>query len=269
MKNLAASVEKYYSDWTGFEAVIENLKRKGIDLATVRAQDLYAYDQAHAGGIAATAKLAQRAAINPGATVIDVGCGIGGTARYLHAEFSCRVLGIDLTPARLRAGMELNRLVGFQGIDLLAAQADALPFPASFADMVLTQHLTMNLPDHRSFVRECARVLKPGGRLAVHEWFLARSGSASSPLLYPLPWAPNPTLNHAVSSSEFLSMLHDECFIEVAEDVTAAMVARLEKDVQALTSHGASEQRLAAHRNLIKAATDGVLHCLMITAERQ
>lgn len=269
MKDLAASVEKHYSAWTGFEAIMENLKRKGIDLARVRARDLYPYDQSHAGGIEATAMLAQRAGIQRDMVVVDIGCGIGGAARYLRTEFACRVLGIDLTPARLRAALELNRMVGLaEGIDLLAALADAMPFPSEFADVMWTQHVTMNLPQHRSFVRECWRVLKPSGRLAFHEWFLTRPGPPSSPLSYPLPWAPNPALNHAVSSEEFLGILRDEHFIPAAEDVTVAMIARLRKDVQALTARGAPAQRLAAHENLVKAASDGLLHCLMIRGAR-
>ena len=267
MKELAASVEKHYSQRPGLEAVLENLKRKGIDLEKVRAQDLYPYDQSHAGGIAATAQLAQRAGIQPHSSVVDVGCGTGGAARYLHAEFSCQVVGIDLTLARLRAGMDFNRLIGATNqIHLLAAQADALPLPSSFADVVWTQHVTMNIPDHATFVRECARVLKPAGRLACHEWFLSRPGIAPPSLPFPLPWAPNPSLNHAVSSEEFLQILREQNFHPSAEDVTAAMLASLAKDVRTLSSHGAPAERVAAGENLVRAATDGLFHCLMITA---
>ncbi len=270
MKGFAESVEKHYSEWTGYESLIENLKRKGIDLTRVRPQDLYPYDQSHAGGIEATAKLAERAGIAAHTCVVDIGCGIGGAARFLHAEFSCRVLGVDLTPARLRVGMELNRLVGFsRGIDLLAAQADALPLPFHFAGVVWTQHLTMNLPDPRSFIRECARVLNPSGRMACHEWFLTRPGVPSPALPFPLPWAPNPALNPAIPSDEFLAVLREEHFAPAAEDVTAAMVARLRKDIQALSSRGGAAKRVAAQENLVKAANDGLLHCLMITARKK
>jgi ubiquinone/menaquinone biosynthesis C-methylase UbiE len=269
MKDLAASVEKHYSERPGLEAILENLKRKGIDLERVRAQDLYPYDQSHAGGIAATALLAQRAGIRPQCSVVDVGCGTGGAARYLHAKFSCRVVGIDLTVARLRTGLDLNRLIGAtNGICLLAAQADALPLPSCFADVVWTQHVTMNLPDQEGFIRECARVLKPSGRLACHEWFLSLPASAHSPLPYPLPWAPDPSLNHAVSSEEFLRILREQNFVPAAEDVTAAMVDSLGKDVRALSARGASPERVAAGENLVRAASNGLFRCLMITASR-
>jgi len=269
MKDLPISVQEHYSVRPGLEAILDNLKRKGVDLDKVRAQDLYPYDQSHAGGIAATAQLAQRAGIERQSTVVDVGCGTGGAARYLHAEFSCRVVGIDLTLARVRSGLDLNRLIGVTGeIHLLAARGDALPVPDHFADLVWTQHVTMNLPDHSSFIRECRRVLKPSGRLACHEWFLSHPGSAPSALPYPLPWAPNPSLNHAVYSGEFLRILREQNFVPTAEDVTAAMLASLAKDVRALSSRGAPTARVVAGENLVRAATDGLFHCLMITASR-
>lgn len=264
MQELAASIEKHYSRFPGVEAVLENLKRKGVDLNRVRPEDLYPYDQSHAGGIQATARLAELAGIQPGSRVVDVGCGAAGAARYLHSQFSCRVIGIELTLSRLRVGLQLNRLVGATGVHLIAARAEAMPLPSHSADMVWTQHVTMNLPDHASFLRECVRVLQPAGRIACHEWFLVRSG-APPELHFPLPWAPEPGLNHTMASGEFLELLRIHGFTPEWEDVTEAMVARLRKDNQALAARGGSAQRIAAHENLMRAATGGVLHCLMVT----
>ena len=270
MKEFTAYLQKHYSRGPNTETILDNLRRKGLDLARVRPQDLYPYDQSHAGGINSTRMLAGRAGIEPHSCVVDSGCGIGGAARFLHTEFSCRVFGFDLSLTRLRTAIDLTRLVSgkeekAERIHFLASQADSLPLPSHFADVVWTQHLIMNLPDLPGFLRESARVLKPSGQLACHEWFLNRPVES----FVPLPWASNSSLNHAVSSDEFLQMLRDHDFVPKAKDVTAAMKDALRKDVQALAARGSAHERAAAIQNLLRAANDGTFSCLMITARKK
>ena len=265
MKNLPASIEAHYSRGPSFEFIVENLQRKGIPRDRVRAADLYAYDQLHAGGIEATRMLAARGGIGGGSIVVDVGCGNGGSARYLHCELSCRVFGLELTVARLRTAHLLNQLSGnARGIHLAAASAEALPFLSGFADVVWTQHVTMNLPDHAAFFRECSRVLKPSGRYVCHEWFQNNSGELS----FPLPWAPVAALNHAAPAEQFLHWLHEAGFAPEAEDVTEAMCPALERDAHSLERAGGASERVTAIGNLVQAASDGMLCCLMITASQ-
>ena len=145
------------------------------------------------------------------------------------------------------------------------AQADSLPLSSNFADVVWTQHLTMNLPDPRGFLRECARVLRPTGRLALHEWFVSRPGA----LPFPLPWAANSSLSFVLPSEQFLELLRAQNFSPQYEDVTPAMVDWLQKDIQALTSRNGPAERIAALGNLARAATDGLLCCRMVIATRQ
>ncbi|MBI4442301.1 MAG: methyltransferase domain-containing protein [Acidobacteria bacterium] len=265
MKNLPASIEAHYSRGPSIEFILENLQRKGIPRDRVCAADLYAYDQLHAGGIEATRRLAAHGGIRSGSIVVDVGCGNGGAARYLHYELACRVFGLELTAARLRTAHLLNQLSGnTPGIHLAAASADALPFLDGFADVVWTQHVTMNLPDHAAFLSECWRVLKPSGRYVCHEWFRNRSGE----LPFPVPWAPEPALNHTALADQFLHWLHKAGFASTAEDVTQTMCQALERDIHSLKSAGGADERVAAIGNLVHAASDGRLCCLMITSGR-
>src|SRR3972149_7555513 len=100
MSDLSIAVQQHYSTRPVLPLIREQLRRKGIPDERVRPEDLYAYDQSHAGGIAATRMLAERAAIEPNSLAIDIGCGFGSASRLVHSERSCRVVGLDLTPSR-------------------------------------------------------------------------------------------------------------------------------------------------------------------------
>jgi SAM-dependent methyltransferase len=60
-------------------------------------QQLGSLDQFHTRGLAATAELAKLAGITADMSVLDVGSGVGGPARFLAATYGCRVTGVDLS----------------------------------------------------------------------------------------------------------------------------------------------------------------------------
>ncbi len=121
-------------------------------------------------------QLAQRAAIPRGATVLDIGCGVGGSALWLADQYGCQVTG--LTISRVQAGMAarkakargLDSRVRFEVKDANRWQ----PEPASF-DAVWIMESSEHFPDKKHFFERCAIALKPGGTLAVCAW-LRRDG---------------------------------------------------------------------------------------------
>lgn len=142
-------------------------------------------DQFHTRGILATTELADAAELAPSMRVLDLGCGIGGPARYLAATFGCRVTGIDLSPGfvaaatYLTARCELSDRVNFQIGDALH-----LPFEGAAFDTVFLQHVAMNIEDRAALYAEVNRVLTPKGRFVIHDLVL-RDGD----VVYPVPWA--------------------------------------------------------------------------------
>ena len=162
--------------------------------------------------------------------------------------------------------MQLTRLVRFHsGVNFVVGSALSLPIASSIADIVWTQHVTMNLPDHGALVSECARVLKRTGRLASHEWLLRTPGA----LPFPLPWAPTPELNHAIELIRFLTLLRENEFEPEAQDVSELMSAALAEDSKRLEQQNHPLERISALQNLVCAARDGRLGCFMIVARRR
>lgn len=148
-------------------------------------QQLAGLDQFHTRGLAATADLARLAGITAEMSVLDVGSGIGGPARFLAASHGCRVTGIDLSEPFVEAARYLTGRSGQGGqVAFQAGSALNLPFGEGAFDVVLLQHVAMNIADRAQLYREIRRVLKPGGRFATYDVVL-KGGEPH----YPVPWA--------------------------------------------------------------------------------
>jgi sarcosine/dimethylglycine N-methyltransferase len=158
-------------------------------------QQLGTLDQFHTRGLAATAELAKLAGITPDMLVLDVGSGVGGPARFLAATYGCRVTGVDLSPPFVEAARYLTERTGQSGqVSFQTASALELPFEDAQFNVVLLQHVAMNISDRTRLYREIRRVLKSAGRLATFDVVL-NSGEPH----YPLPWARTPATSFLVT----------------------------------------------------------------------
>lgn len=160
------------------------------------AQQLGALDQFHTRGLAATAELAELTGIDADMSVLDVGAGIGGPARFLAATCGCRVTGIDLSDPFVDAARYLTeRTRQSEKVSFHAASALDLPFDDGRFDVVVLQHVAMNISDRAQLYREMRRVLKPGGRFATFDVVL----NSSEPH-YPVPWARTPATSFLLTA---------------------------------------------------------------------
>ena len=90
-------VERHYSRGDLFQEITDALVAEGVDLTNLKPEDLDPVEHFHGRGLAATADLAASLAPAPEHEILDIGCGIGGPARYFARTFGCRMVGIDLT----------------------------------------------------------------------------------------------------------------------------------------------------------------------------
>jgi len=218
-------------------------------------------DHFHGKGVVATEELA--ALLKPKASdhLLDIGCGIGGPARWIAAKCGCRVTGVDLTVEFCEATRQLNSLTGLADrVQILHGSALSLPVPDSDFDHASSQAVLMNVSDKRGVFREALRVLRPGGSLALS---LAGAGSAGEPC-YPLPWATTPDISFLTTPDELRGDLLAAGFQVVAlRDASAEVAAafapilkRLETEglpplgEHVVTGEGAKEWRINAMRSL-------------------
>jgi SAM-dependent methyltransferase len=144
--NTAAKVRDHYRA-TGLldrlRPALESLAPEGQPL---HVSQLAPFDQFHLRGILATSELARAARIEASSSVLDVGCGIGGPARYLAATFACKVTGVDLSPAFVEAATYLTARCGLsERVTFRTGDALHLPFEDGGFDTVFLQHVAMNI----------------------------------------------------------------------------------------------------------------------------
>ena len=115
-------------------------------------------------------------AVRPGNSVLDVGCGVGGSSIHLARRFGCRVTGITLSPVQ-RAWAACS--ARWQGVaaraEFRCADAERVSLPAGGYDVVWSIECTEHLFDKPAFFRRAAGWLRPGGRMAICAWLAGES----------------------------------------------------------------------------------------------
>jgi tocopherol O-methyltransferase len=167
-------------------------------------------------------QLAQRAGIQPGSKVLDIGCGIGGSAMWLASNYGCEVTGMTISPVQARIARRrarerrLSEKVRFEVQDANLW----VPEPAS-VDVVWVMESSEHFPDKPGFFDRCATALKPGGTLAVCAW-LRRDGEP-----YPDEEPLIATIAEAMMSASLDSLSHYSGYMQdaglkvaVAMDIT-------------------------------------------------
>ncbi|MEM9783868.1 MAG: methyltransferase domain-containing protein [Pseudomonadota bacterium] len=182
-------VSSHYRHGSLLSAIRAGLKKQGIAPEKAGIEDLGPVDEFHIGGRVATAHFLDQLQILPAHRILDVGCGLGGSARFAAKNYGCTVAGIDLTEEYVATGQTLCDWVGLSDrVHLWQGNALSLPFSDEEFDGAFTMHASMNIEGKQALFSEVARVLKPGARLGIYDIMQA----SDEDLVYPVPWATTP-----------------------------------------------------------------------------
>jgi len=234
MTETRQTVAAHYGVGGLLDSILTALRNNGNYIDVLEPSDLAPVDEFHIRGREATVELADRAGLAPGLRVLDVGCGLGGTVRYLAVERECHSTGLDLTQEYIDVASALSNLVGLEDrVVLHCGSAQELPFDENSFDVVWTEHAQINIEDKDAFYAEMSRVLKRGGRLAFHDIFQGNGGEP----LYPVPWAEDESISF-LSSLDVLQRTLERVGFEIrdwedksqhSEEWLSAVVAKLQE----------------------------------------
>jgi ubiquinone/menaquinone biosynthesis C-methylase UbiE len=238
---MADKVASHYAGGGDLAGVIaESLRKAGKDTSKLTTADLGSVDEFHIRGRKATLELAKWLDLGPASHVLDIGSGLGGPARTLAETYGCRVTGIDLTQAFCDAATTLTGWVGLSDqVSFRHGDATSLPFADGAFDAAMTIHVAMNIAAKDKMYAEAKRVLKPGGRFAVYDVLQGEGGE----VLFPVPWAREPSISHLATPDAMRSLLADAGFeiLEVHDSTEEsqrwfeAMAARMAQTAPAVT----------------------------------
>jgi sarcosine/dimethylglycine N-methyltransferase len=261
---MTAQVHAQYSTGLARRNIERALAAAGKDLDHLQPADLWPLEDFHTMGRLATSELVDLVGVTSDDDVLDAGTGIGGTARFVADRCGCRVTAVDLTEEYCETARWLNRLVGLdERITVRQADVTRMPFADSTFQVVLSQHVQMNVADKTRLYSEARRVLVSGGRLAMWD---VTSGERGEPD-YPLPWADQPKRSHLVTSDELRAVVRSAGFdidhwADRTEQAAELMETLLTLPPGPLGLHAFVPDFAQKAKNLTRALADGRLRVI-------
>ena len=209
MANLNAIATHYENGGNLLKGIEKGLAELGKSPATVTLDDLGPVDEFHIGGRAATAHFVSQLDITPEQNILDIGCGLGGAARYVATTTSCRVTGVDVTEEYINTGQVMTSWLGLEArVSLQHGSVQSLPVEDGAFDGGYMIHVGMNIPDKVAAFREIQRALRPGAVFGIYDVMQADEGEFT----YPVPWANEAALSHLSTPEQYQQALEEAGF---------------------------------------------------------
>ncbi len=144
----AQYIADHYTRGDLLQAIAAAVEASGKSTDTMTVDDLAPVDEFHIGGRKASEDFVSQLGITADHHVLDVGCGLGGTSRFVAQSRGCRVTGIDLTAEFVKTGQKLCSWVGLNDrVALHEGSALAMPFSEASLDDAFMLHVGMNIAD--------------------------------------------------------------------------------------------------------------------------
>ena len=141
-------VSHHYTRGNLVAAIRGGVEALGKTINSITIDDLAPVDEYHIGGRQASEDFLGQLDLTPEKQLLDVGCGLGGAARFVASRYGCQVTGVDLTPEFIETGKVVCGWVGLDNrVFLHLGSALAMPFADHVFDCAYMLHVGMNIVD--------------------------------------------------------------------------------------------------------------------------
>jgi len=207
-------VSNHYTQGNLTAAILSGIESLGKTINSVTVDELAPVDEFHIGGRQASEDFLGQLDLSPEKQVLDVGCGLGGAARFVVSRYGSPVTGIDLTPEFVDTGKVLCNWVGLDNsISLHQGSALAMPFADRAFDRAYMLHVGMNIDDKAKLCSEVSRVLRQNALFGIYDVMRVGDGE----LAYPVPWATTAASSALATPSQYREALQAAGFSVLAE----------------------------------------------------
>jgi SAM-dependent methyltransferase len=238
------AVSEHYMHGDLLNAIQSSLAKLGKTINDVTIEDLAPVDEFHIGGRPATENFLDQLNISQQDHILDVGCGLGGAARYVAKKYGNRVSGIDLTEEYIETGNALCTWVNLdKHIRLHQGSALSMPFQDESFDGAYMMHVAMNIEDKSQLFKEIYRVLRPGASFGVYDVMLNKDGE----LLYPVPWATEQSTSNLATPDGYKQALNNAGFEVSTENNRREFALDFFKKLRAKTEADGGPPPLGLH----------------------
>lgn len=203
------SVAKHYTHGSLLEKISIGIESLGKTPHTVTVDELAPVDEFHIGGRQASEEFITQLNLEQNNHALDIGCGIGGTSRFVANHIGCQVTGIDLTPEFIETGKKLCEWVGLSGrVMLQECNALHMPFADGNFNAAFMLHVGMNIADKAGLFDEVYRLLQPGSIFGIYD--VMKTGDDD--LTYPVPWSSMPATCSLATQAQYVAALQKAGF---------------------------------------------------------
>lgn len=221
---------KRQEDTHGFVTFREFLDNQQYSMnGVLRYERIFGHTYISTGGYETTKEFVSRLNLKPGQKVLDVGCGIGGSAFYMAKEFGVNVVGIDLSSNMINLALKRREEVGVsvEQVEFEVADATKREYPPHSFDVVYSRDTILHINDKHSLFTRLFKVLKPGGIIFISDYCCSEGEHTEAFKAYVKQRGYN-----LLSPKSYGKVLEDVGFTQVkADDSTDLFVESLKKEL--------------------------------------
>ena len=248
-------VSKHYSHGSLLKAIQEAITKLGKTIDSVTIEDLSPVDEFHIGGRFATEHFLDQLNFSKQGHLLDVGCGLGGAARFVANRYNYQVTGIDLTQEYIDTGNVLCAWVKLdKHITLQQGSALSMSFLDESFDGGYMMHVGMNIEDKAQLFNEIYQVLRPGALFGVYDVMRNKDGE----LTYPVPWATDNSTSNLATPDQYAQALCDAGFEIYNENNRRDFALDFFKQLRAKTEASGGPPPLGLHTLMQESTADKI-----------